>query len=253
MISLLLARLSAATLNRWRAPWASSCCKKAWFAESLDDRINHLCFASIWRPSSGHAGLGPGASMRLPMNNRLSFRALLSLALLLGSIAQAAPAVVDLQRHDGAVRVVAHSTLKADLRTTWDTLVGYEQLPDFVPDMRSSRMVRRDGDQVVVQQSGRAGLGPFKRDFSLTLLVSETPMQEVKAHVIEGDFVRFESNYRLLAAEGGTYLEYSALIEPKDGIPPLVGVAVMRGAIERQFEALLAEIERRAAKRASGG
>jgi ribosome-associated toxin RatA of RatAB toxin-antitoxin module len=170
-------------------------------------------------------------------------------ALLLNGVASAAPpaATLDVQRQADAVHVVARSTVRAGLRTTWDTLIGYERLPEFVPDMRSSRVLQRDGGQVLVEQRGSTGFGPLRRDFGITLSVQEHPLQSVTARAIDGDFVRFESTYRLRAGDdGSTQLEYDALIEPKDGIPPLIGVAVMRLIIRRQFDALLVEIERRA-------
>lgn len=178
---------------------------------------------------------------------------LMPLMLLLAHAQATAAAMVDVHRRtDRAVQVIARATVKSDLRIAWETLVDYERLPEFVPDMRSSRALQRTGGQVLVQQSGRAGLGPVKKDFSLTLSVQETPMHSVTAHAVAGDFARFESAYRLIAEEQGVVrLEYDASIEPKDGIPPLVGVTVMRWAIERQFNALLQEIERRAASEQS--
>ena len=167
---------------------------------------------------------------------------------LLGAAVQAAPASLTVERVEAVVHVQASATLQADTRTVWDTLVGYEQLPGFIPDMAASRTLQRDGDDAVVQQSGRAGIGPFKQGFSLTLAVHEVPLQTITAHALAGDFSRFESSYRLCpGATGGTRIEYSALIEPKAGIAPLLGVPAMRQTIGRQFDALLAEIERRAA------
>jgi hypothetical protein len=176
------------------------------------------------------------------------------LALLGAAAALLAPwsaaAEVEVQRLEGAVRVSAQTTLNADLQTTWETLVGYERLPEFVPDMRTSRVLHREGDRVLVEQRGRAGFGPVQREFSLTLEVHEVPLQAVTARAIAGDFLRFDSGYRLRAgALGQTHLEYDALIAPQDGIPPLLGVPLMRRAIQRQFDALLAEIERRSAAR----
>jgi ribosome-associated toxin RatA of RatAB toxin-antitoxin module len=180
---------------------------------------------------------------------RLRWRWLLLpvVVLLLTAAAHADIAAVQVQRVDAALRVRASALLHADAQTVWNTLVGYERLPEFIPDMASSRTLRRDGDQAVVQQRGRAGLGPFKRDFSLTLAVQETPLRSVTAQAVAGDFSRFESSYQLQStSDGGVRLEYAALIEPKAGIPPLVGVPVMEHAIRRQFDALVAEIERRA-------
>jgi ribosome-associated toxin RatA of RatAB toxin-antitoxin module len=132
----------------------------------------------------------------------------------------------------------------------WNTLVGYERLPEFIPDMAMSRTLRRDGDCAVVEQHGRTGLGPFKRDFSLTLAVQEVPLHSVTAHAVAGDFRRFESSYWLRNMnDGSVRIDYAALIEPKAGIPSLVGVPVMQHAIRRQFDALVTEIGRRAAAR----
>jgi hypothetical protein len=44
-----------------------------------------------------------------------------------------------------------------------------------------------------------------------------------------------------------TRIQYRATLEPNAAVPPLVGLAVMRSLIRRQFEAMLGEIERRAA------
>lgn len=171
-------------------------------------------------------------------------------SVMLAACAYAVDGKVEVQRVDSAVQVQASAVLEADTETVWNTLIGYEQLPDFIPDMTSSKTLQRAGRQAVVEQNGRAGLGPFKMDFSLTLAVREEPMQAVFANAVSGDFSRFESSYRLHPQEDGrTRLEYSSLIEPKNGIPPLVGVPVMRYAIQRQFNALLVEIERLAAVR----
>lgn len=177
-------------------------------------------------------------------------RAFAAAGLMLAASAHAAEGKVDVERVDTVVQVQASAVLEADTETVWNTLVGYEQLPEFIPDMRSSRTLHRAGRQAVVEQNGRAGLGPFKMDFTLTLAVREEPMQAVFARAVSGDFSRFESSYRLHPQEDGrTRLEYTSLIEPKNGIPPLVGVPVMRYAIKRQFNALLTEIERLASLR----
>jgi ribosome-associated toxin RatA of RatAB toxin-antitoxin module len=238
--------LLSVRLNR-TIPWL----RAIWQALIADDRTAYQERATdLPDPEQRMRALAAGSSLRLATRSRWSLafalQAGLAAALLPVASAQAASnAAVTVEQQDRAVRVFASAVLKADLRTAWDTLVDYERLPEFVPDMRSSTVLRRQGSDVLVQQSGRAGFGPVQRNFSLTLRLQEQPMQQVTAHAVDGDFRRFESSYRLRAGEGGfTHLEYRALIEPKDGIPPLVGVTVMRWAIQRQFEALLGEIER---------
>ena len=172
------------------------------------------------------------------------------LALPLVAPAATAPATLSVRQSGDEIVVVATAGVAADQATTWDVLTGYDRLPDFIPDMAASRTLEREGSDALVLQSGRAGFGPFKQDFSLTLAVHEVRQQAVTAHAVAGDFTRFESSYRLRAdGIGHTWIEYSAVIGPKAGIPPLVGLPVMRSAIRAQFEALLAEIERRAQQR----
>lgn len=190
----------------------------------------------------------PSAHPSRPLHTPRSRWLLLAIAalLLVAGAAQAEIAAIAVQRVDAALRVQASATLHTDAQTVWNTLVGYDRLPEFIPDMASSRTLWRDGDSAVVQQCGRAGPGPFKRNFSLTLVVQETPLQSVTVQAVAGDFSRFESSYRLCSgANGSTRLDYAALIEPKAGIPPLLGVPVMERVIRRQFDAMLVEIERR--------
>jgi ribosome-associated toxin RatA of RatAB toxin-antitoxin module len=173
-------------------------------------------------------------------------------AVIAWAAASAAPTLVDVQREQSLLRVQASATLHVDAQTAWDTLVAYEQLPEFIPDMVSSRTVRRDGARAVIEQHGRAGLGVFKQAFSVTLAVQELPLREVNAQAIAGDFTRFEASYRLYpGSDGRTRIDYTALIEPKARMLPVVGVPVLRRAIHRQFEAMVAEIERRAARAAA--
>jgi hypothetical protein len=176
----------------------------------------------------------------------------LFLALPLVAPAATAPANLYVSRSGDRIVVIATAKVAADDATTWDVLTAYDRLAEFIPDMAASRTLERAGLNALVQQSGRAGFGPFKRDFSLTLAVHEVRQEAVTARAVAGDFTRFDSSYRLRAdGVGHTWIEYSAVIEPKAGVPPLIGLPVIRSTIREQFDALLAEIERRAQQRAA--
>jgi Polyketide cyclase / dehydrase and lipid transport len=157
------------------------------------------------------------------------------------------PGKVEIERVGNAVHVKASALLDAEPSTVWKTLTEYDRLPDFIPDMFLSKTLQRDGNKAVVQQNGRAGLGPFKFDFTLTLDVREEPMNAVFASALSGDFSVFESSYHLVHEGPGLIrLNYLSRIQPRSGIPPLVGVPVMQLSIQRQFDALVAQIGRRA-------
>jgi len=78
------------------------------------------------------------------------------LGLLMLPAAWNAPAAEDIlvesNRRDDALEVVCRATVDAPLAIVWQTLTDYEHLPEFIPGMRSSRVVERRGAEVVVDE-----------------------------------------------------------------------------------------------------
>jgi hypothetical protein len=58
---------------------------------------------------------------------------------------------------------------------------------------------------------------------------------------------RYELHPAASAQRNGILLRYEGEIEPDFYLPPIIGVAALRGMVEEQFAAMVAEIERRAA------
>jgi ribosome-associated toxin RatA of RatAB toxin-antitoxin module len=161
--------------------------------------------------------------------------------------AAAATSTFTLEREGDGFAVEAQALVPAARELAWSILVDYPGLERFVPGMRASRVLSRDGSRLVVRQQGAARFGPFSEAFDITLAVQEQAPQRVDAQVIDGDFIAFRSHYRLEALDGlQTRLSYRAHLQPRRAPPPLVGVPVMRRVARLQFEALIAEIERRA-------
>jgi len=155
---------------------------------------------------------------------------------------------VTLERRADEFIVVASAVVGASCEQAWATLSDYDHLADFIPDVLSSHTVVRTGARVVVAQRARAKFWPFRQDFALVMEVRERTNESIRAQAIEGDFRRFEARYDLARLDASrTRIEYQATLQPVAAVPPLVGVAVLRALIRRQFEAMVAEIVRRAA------
>lgn len=155
--------------------------------------------------------------------------------------------LVTVERDGSAIVVHAQADVPASAALAFATLTDYDHLGDFIPDIATSRTLQRDGGSSLVEQRGRASFGPFAQEFTVKLAIEESPGAWVHARLAGGDFKRFEARYELTAlANGTTRVEYRATLEPTAGVPPLVGVPVMRMLIRRQFAALVSEIARRA-------
>src|SRR5258708_39639703 len=72
--------------------------------------------------------------------------------------ARAADAIeARIERQGEYITVNASVLMQVDARTAWEVLSDYDHLAQFIPDMKSSRVVSRDGNRVLVEQKGEFG------------------------------------------------------------------------------------------------
>lgn len=163
----------------------------------------------------------------------------------------AAPALELTVRHtdgpDGskAYRIAANGTVAATQALAWRILTDYDRLADYVPDLKSARVLARDGDKVIVEQVGAARFLFFSRDIRLVVLVHEQPPNKIDVSLIEGDMKVYRCSWELVPLEsGGTRVLYRAAIEPAFYVPQAIGTNLVRQDIARMMKAVLKRIER---------
>jgi carbon monoxide dehydrogenase subunit G len=155
---------------------------------------------------------------------------------------------VSVERYGSEIRVSAQAQVDATCAQAWSALADYDRLADFIPGVALSRTLSRTGSNALIEQRASASFGPFRQEFRLVLAVQEVRFASIHAAAAGGDFRRFDARYDLASLGARTTrIDYRATLEPIAAVPPLVGLAVMRGLVRRQFEAMLEEIGRRAA------
>jgi Polyketide cyclase / dehydrase and lipid transport len=149
------------------------------------------------------------------------------------------------RREGDAVLLEARAHFKADARVAWEVLTAYDHYAEFVPDLKSSRVLMRSGNTAIVEQRGR--LGFLLSDFPLEvrLAVTETPFERVSSYAVSGNVKEMTGTYELVSEGLTLSFVYSGRIVPAFGLPPLIGLAVVQHAVEQQFTALVKEIQRR--------
>lgn len=143
------------------------------------------------------------------------------------------------------VTVSATAVMKVDPQVAWAVLSDYDHLAKFIPDMKSSRVVSRDGNRLRVEQKGDVGFFFYKEPVNVLLEVNEEPPHRITARSIEGNVSQLETRYELHSSGAGTRLEYAGRFVPEFAIPPLIGMPFVNRVIERRFRAMVAEIQRR--------
>jgi ribosome-associated toxin RatA of RatAB toxin-antitoxin module len=197
--------------------------------------------------TSGTTGLGAAASHCFGL--LLWQFAMVLLLMFVGTASGANPdrVTVEARREGDAVIVEARASLNADLEIAWDVLTDYERYAEFIPDLKSSRVLARSGSSVIVEQKGQAGFFLFHFPMEVTLSVSEEPRSGITSHAIAGTFREMTGSYTLMREGDELRFTYSGRMVPDFILPPLIGTAAVKAAVRKQFGALVKRMQTRAA------
>lgn len=143
------------------------------------------------------------------------------------------------------VTVSATVLMKVDPDIAWAVLSDYDHLARFIPDMKSSRVILRDGNRVRVEQRGDVGFFFYREPVNVILEIHEEPPYRMTARSIEGNVRGLETRYDLHSSTSGVKLDYAGRFVPEFTIPPLIGMPIVSRLIERRFRAMVEEIQRR--------
>jgi hypothetical protein len=172
----------------------------------------------------------------------------LALTLTYGSAPLLAASIrVTAQRHGDTIDVNATAFLETDAATAWQVLTDYDHYAEFIPNLRVSRVVARHGPVVTVEQSGDAMFWMFRIPIAIRYQVTESPPNRLQSRATGGSLRALASSYVLTTTQSGMRLDYSGHIAPRFDLLGRIEQMAVRKNIEREFQALADEIERRSA------
>ena len=149
---------------------------------------------------------------------------------------------VDAQR---MYEVNANAVVQAAPAAVWKTLTSYERMSEFVPDLRSCRVLSRNGNEVIIEQQGMARFLFMNHPIHLVVRAMETPMTAIDIDLVSGDMRHYESRWTLapMPETGGTRIVFSSRLMPGFYVPGMLGTTMIRGDIERMMGAVMARID----------
>lgn len=189
--------------------------------------------------------------MAVLSNRQESFgdRVILALAIAL-SIVLSTPAIsatvaLNVDRRDDAMVIEADAVLDADAATAWRVLTDYERYAEFMPDVKSSRVIARHGHEVTVRQTGNATFWLMRASVDITYQIVEDPPFRLQSRARSGPLASLESSYVLTPSDDGVRLHYEGrLARSIELVGPL---EANEKIIARQLRALVDEMERASA------
>ena len=181
------------------------------------------------------------------MNRMAAFLLLALSAAMAGAATPAAGGEVSarVEIHDGVIQVEADAAIPASAREVWEVLTDFENLPRFISNITSSKVLSRNGNVVHVAQTGKAGFGPFTFEFQSVRELTLKPFEGFESRMVEGNMKRFRSTTRLESAGDLTRIRYQSEAVPDTVLP--LGLA--RSTIEAETREHYQEIGREVMRR----
>lgn len=178
---------------------------------------------------------------------RLAAACALAIMVAAAPCANSATIAVSAERQGDTIDIQASASLQADAETAWRVLTAYDRYTDFIPDLRTSRVVARRGATVTVEQSGDARVWLVPIPLDITFEVVESPPGGLRSHAISGSLRTLESSYVLTPTAPGVRLDYVGHIAPGFEFFGAIELYAVKQNVARQFQALVDEIEGRSA------
>jgi len=172
--------------------------------------------------------------------------AVLLAALLSPAAGAAGPIETRVERDGSALQVRATLEASAPALTCYATIADLDHLAEFVPGLRSSRIVSPPGAPIELHQVGEARAGPFGVTLDVTLAVRLDPPRQIEFQRVAGNLARMQGSWTVSGDDRSCRIEYRATMEPDFWVPPLLGPMLMQREVAEQMAGVRAEISRRA-------
>ena len=166
----------------------------------------------------------------------------------LAPIAASGPAAepdVVVKQEQGVYRVRARFDVPEAPEIALAVLKDYEQIPRFMPDLRTSVIRDRSGARVVVEQEAVARLLMFSKRVHLVLEIVEQSDSLQFTDLCGRSFTRYAGVWRVVPLGGGTFVTYELTAKPSFSVPEFVLSKLLRRDATVMIERLRREISAR--------
>ena len=147
----------------------------------------------------------------------------------------------------GVYSVIARFTVEQPPAVALAVLTDYEQIPRFMPGVRTSIVLERGAGRAVVEQEAVSSVILFSKHLHLVLEIEEQSGALLFRDRCGRSFARYEGAWRVAALEGRTTITYELTADPSFGVPRFMLERLLR----RDSNEMIGRLRREIAARAS--
>ena len=161
------------------------------------------------------------------------------------ALGAAQPIEVRVEKRGEQIVVDVEATVAAEPRYVWAVLTDYDHMATYLSMLKSSAVVRREGNSLQVEQTGDAKRAFLHFTFHTLRAVELVPGKEITSHLIKGDFQSYAFTTRIDEKGTGTMITHHGEYVPNAWVPPGIGPSLIRAETTKQYKELIAEMLRR--------
>lgn len=129
---------------------------------------------------------------------RYYFFACCLLACMPGALAQTS---ISVKQSGSQLTVEGWLDTQASRKVAWSVLTDYPHFPEFVPGIRSNRVLESDGPRKTIAQSGEINAGVFRLQYEGTMKITESPDDGLDIRFTTGPFKGVHGEWRMETSE----------------------------------------------------
>jgi len=130
-------------------------------------------------------------------------------------------------------------------REAWAVLTDFENMPDFISNLESSKVLQRSGKMLLVEQKGVIDVGMLPIHYESRRQLDLLPFQNIRSHSLSGN-IHLNSTMVLTPISKGTLLSYHATATPDLPVPKSLLGSYISKMLDNQFKSMGKEMLRRA-------
>jgi ribosome-associated toxin RatA of RatAB toxin-antitoxin module len=153
---------------------------------------------------------------------------------------------VTVTEDNGIYTVAATFTVPQSASFALAALTDYAQIPQFMPEVRTSNVLERVGDRAVVEQEAVARFMMFSKRVHLVLEVHEARGTIRFRDRCGKSFARYEGMWTIAERDGTTRVTYELSAKPSFDVPEFLLKRLLKRDASQMIERLKAEIGARA-------
>ena len=115
---------------------------------------------------------------------------------------------IDVKVHITGEKVIVDLSLvvSATRQEIWAVLTDFEHMPDFISNLKESKLIGTSGPTLKIFQRGSASYGFINFPFESTREILLTPFDKIQSHMISGNMRKMEGTTQLVDEGGSTNL-----------------------------------------------